>query len=60
VEALVCLTPDGKTLARKVAKIRRNLRAVILDGLSEEEQRSLRKMLERIYKNIDDFVASRA
>lgn len=59
-KALVCLTPDGKTLARKVAKIRRNLRAVILDGLSEEEQRSLRKMLERIYKNIDDFVASRA
>jgi DNA-binding MarR family transcriptional regulator len=58
-KALVFLTPEGKQLSRKVAKIRADFRRVILNDLSEQQQATLRELLERIYTNIDDFIAAR-
>jgi DNA-binding MarR family transcriptional regulator len=57
-KALVCLTEEGKKVSRKVAKLREKFRGVVIEGFSPEEQAALRGMLERVYKNVEDFVQS--
>lgn len=57
-KALVCLTPTGKKMANKVAKMRKSLRTVIINGFSEHEQTIFQEFLERAYQNIGSFVMS--
>lgn len=47
------LTPSGKALARKVIPVAREIRATVVDGLSTQEQRTLRRGLRKIMSNLD-------
>jgi DNA-binding MarR family transcriptional regulator len=55
-KALVCLTEEGQKAGRKIAKLRKQFRTVVVDGLSPSEQALLKGMLERVYRNIDQSV----
>jgi MarR family transcriptional regulator, organic hydroperoxide resistance regulator len=49
----VYLTPQGRALEGQVQAIWAELERLSLQGLSEEEQGSLRRLLERVQANLD-------
>lgn len=58
-KALVFLTNEGKKIGKTVAKMRKDLQSVVVDGLTDKEIDTFRELLERTYNNIGKFVASR-
>lgn len=58
-KALVCLTGDGKRIAKKVARMRKQFQTIVVDGFSEQETGVFRDLLKRSYENIGTFIASR-
>lgn len=57
-KALVCLTGDGKKVADKVAAMREQFQAVVIDGFSEKDRGKFRRLLEQAYDNIGKFIAT--
>lgn len=55
-KALVCLTPDGRKMANKVAKMRAKFQSAVVDGFSEVEKGMFRDMLQRSYLNIGALI----
>tara|TARA_R110000782_G_scaffold78276_10_gene155787 strand:+ start:21942 stop:22475 length:534 start_codon:yes stop_codon:yes gene_type:complete len=58
-KALVCLTGDGKKIVKKVARMRKQFQAIVVEGFSEKETGVFRDLLTRSYENIGAFIASR-
>ena len=52
--ASVRLTVKGEQLARKLQPVADEVRAAVVDGLSPEEQESLRSLLRRVIKNLEE------
>ncbi|MFV3077707.1 MarR family winged helix-turn-helix transcriptional regulator [Niveispirillum fermenti] len=59
-KALVCLTGEGKKIARSVEKMRKKFQAAVIDGFSEQEKDLFRDLLERSYENIGKLIASQS
>lgn len=57
-KALVCLTDEGRKIAKTVGKMRKDFQSIIVDGFSDKERETLRELLERSYENIGKFIAS--
>lgn len=57
-KALVLLTENGKKAGRQVARMQKKFRAALVDNFSQDEQVLLQQMLERMYTNIEDFIAA--
>lgn len=58
-KALVCLTTEGSKIADKVAQMRDQFQAVVVDGFSDQDKVKFRKLLERAYENIGKFISTR-
>lgn len=57
-KALVRLTEAGRKAGQQVARMQKKFRAALVDDFSSEEQALLQQMLERVYNNIEDFIAA--
>jgi DNA-binding MarR family transcriptional regulator len=58
-KALVRLTDEGRKVGKKVARMRKQFQAAVVEGFSDKEKDTFRDMLERSYENISDFINSR-
>lgn len=59
-KALVCLTKSGRKIAERVATMRETFQSVVVEGFSEKEKASFRKLLERCYDNIGRLLMTEA
>lgn len=53
----VLLTASGERLAAEVAAVAREVRAAVVDGMSEEEEAAVRRGLQRVLGNLDAYGA---
>ena len=58
-KALVCLTDEGRKVAKKVARMRKEFQSIVVAGFSDEEIADFRESLGRAYDNIGKFIAGR-
>jgi len=49
--ALLCLSPAGKDLVRRILEDSRTRNEAMLDGLSEAEREQLKALMKRVYAN---------